>query len=76
MCSALSCPRINCGAAAMESAHTLQRSDQKRVNEVRRVRNALAAGESPLTKLERGVIIDFAKQLGVDEESKTSAILT
>ncbi len=45
----------------MESAHTLQRSDQKRVNEVKRVRNVLA-------ELERGVIIESAEQMGDNEE--------
>ncbi len=49
-----------CGVAAMESAHTLRRSDQKRVDEFKRVRNALAAGELPLTELEREVIIECA----------------
>jgi hypothetical protein len=44
----------------MESAHTLRRSDQKRVDEFKRVRNALAAGELPLTELEREVIIECA----------------
>jgi hypothetical protein len=37
----------------MEPVHVLQRSDQKRVEEVKRVRNALVAGESVPQKLRR-----------------------
>jgi hypothetical protein len=42
----------------MEPAHSLQMSDQKRVDEVKRVRNALKAGWSLLTKAERDIIAE------------------
>jgi hypothetical protein len=50
----------------MEPVHTLQRSDQKSMDKVKRVRNALAAVESPSTEVERDVIMECARELEVN----------
>ncbi len=42
-------------AAAMEATFTIQRSDQKRVDEVKRIRSALASGGSVLTNAKSSV---------------------
>jgi hypothetical protein len=54
----------------MELTHTLQKSDQKRVDEVKRVRNEQPAGESPLGEQEKVAIAVCARELRVNEESK------
>jgi hypothetical protein len=59
----------------MEPVHTLQRSDQKSMDKVKRVRNALAAVESPSTEVERDVIMECARELEVNEEAKLQEVL-
>jgi hypothetical protein len=59
----------------MEAAHTIQRSNQKRIDEVKRIRNALASGESLLTDAERNIILSCAKVQEMDEEGGILNIL-
>jgi hypothetical protein len=59
----------------MEAAHTIQRSNQKRIDEVKRIRSVLASGESLLTDAERNVILSCAQVLEMDEEGGLLNIL-
>jgi hypothetical protein len=59
-------PCIGCKATAMEPVHTLQRLDQKRLDEVNRVRRALEAEEYPLIEAEKDAIAECAKELDHD----------
>jgi hypothetical protein len=54
----------------MQTVHTIQRSDQKRINEVKRIRSALASGKSLLTDAERGIILFCAQILEMNREGK------
>jgi hypothetical protein len=55
----------------MEQKHsTLQRSDQKGVDEIKRIRSTLEAEESPLTEGENDTILECAKELGANGDSK------
>jgi hypothetical protein len=54
----------------MEPAHTLQRSDQKRLNKVRSLSGILEAGESPLTEAKEDIITERARELYIVEEAK------
>jgi hypothetical protein len=45
----------------MEPVHSLQRLDQKRLDEVKRMRSALETEESPLTEAEKDTIADNKK---------------
>jgi hypothetical protein len=54
----------------MQTVHTIQRSDQKRINEVKRIRSALASGKSLLTDAERGIILLCAQILEMNREGK------
>jgi hypothetical protein len=60
----------------MEAAHTVQRSDQKRVDEVKRIRSALASGESLLTNAERSIILSCAQTLEMNVEGKVQEALS
>ncbi len=55
-------PTISCKATAMEPIHVLQRLDQKRLDEVIRVTDALEAGEFPLTQAEKDTIAECARE--------------
>jgi hypothetical protein len=44
----------------------LHRSDQKMVDEVKRIRGALERGEYSLTEDEKNAILECAKELGMD----------
>jgi hypothetical protein len=60
----------------MKPTHTLlQRSDQKRIVKVKRVRGALEAGETPLTEAEKDIIIECARELDVGEDAKMQEAL-
>jgi hypothetical protein len=50
----------------MEATFTIQRSDQKRVDEVKRIRSALASGVSVLTNAERNTILSCAQAVEVN----------
>jgi hypothetical protein len=54
----------------METVHSLQRLEQKRLDEVKRMRRALDAGESPLTEAEKDTIAECARELHIDEQTK------
>jgi hypothetical protein len=74
----MACPHPYCSshcAAVMEAAHTIQRSNQKRIDEVKRIRSVLASGESLLTDAERNVILSCAQVLEMDEEGGILNIL-
>jgi hypothetical protein len=62
---------ISCSFFAAIEPTQVKISDQKRLNEVKRVRAATEACESPLTDdLERGVIVECARELGVKKEAR------
>jgi hypothetical protein len=63
-------------AAAVESAHTLQRSEHKRVDKIKRIRSALASGDSLFSVYERGTILVCAQMLGLDGETKLREALS
>jgi hypothetical protein len=57
----------------MEATFTIQRSDQKRVDEVKRIRSALASRGSVLTNAKRNAILMCAQALeenGVIQEQR------
>ncbi len=54
----------------------VQRSVHQTLDEVRRVRAAIEAGESQLTELEWGVVAECASELGVNGEAKLQEVLT
>jgi hypothetical protein len=60
----------------MESTHTIQRSDQKKVDEVNRVRNGLAFLESPFSNQEKAAILLCAQTLGINRETKLGEALS
>jgi hypothetical protein len=69
-------PRISCSAAAMEPTHSaLQRSDQNSIDEIKRVRGAVEAGELPFTKAESDIFLDYAKELYVSKDAKLKEVL-
>ncbi len=51
------------------------KSDQKRVDEIKRIKSALEAKEFPLTLAKRVVILGCAKELGVNEDVKLQEVL-
>jgi hypothetical protein len=60
----------------MEPTHSaLQRSDQKRVDEIRRIRGAVEVRELPLTKAESDMVLDYAKELYVSKDTKLKEVL-
>jgi predicted porin len=63
-------------AAAMELTHTIQRSNKEKVDEVKRVRNRLAFGESPFSDQEKAAILLCAQTLGINGETKLGEVLS
>jgi hypothetical protein len=53
---------ISFKVTAMEPIHVLQRLNQKRLDEVKRVMGALQAGEFPVTKGEKDNIVECARE--------------
>ncbi len=60
----------------MKSIHTLQKSNHKRVDEVKWMRNALASGESPFSEQERAAILLSPRCLGLDGDIKLRQALS
>ncbi len=64
-------PHTSYSIAAMELTHyALQRLDQKRVDEIKWIRGASEAGESPLTETKRVTVLECAKELGITGDVK------
>jgi hypothetical protein len=60
----------------MEPTHsTLQRWEQKRVDDIKRIRGTLEAGELPLTETKKDIVLECAKELGVTEIAKLQEML-
>jgi hypothetical protein len=58
-----------------EPIHTLQRSEQKKLDKIKRVRGTLEAAESPPNEAEKATITECARELDVDEETKLQEML-
>ncbi len=59
----------------MEATCTIQKSDQKRVDKVKRILSALASGESVLTDAKRNAIFSCAQVLEVNGEIQVQKVL-
>ncbi len=53
----------------------MQRSVQKRVDEIKRIRGALDSGELPLTEAKKDIVLECAKELGVNGDAKLQEVL-
>ncbi len=62
-------------AAVMQGGGQLVRSNQKRLDEVRRIRDAIATGRPVLTEQERSEITQHAASLGKDWEALVEELL-
>ncbi len=54
----------------------IQRLHQKRVNKARRIQSAIETGVSPLIEAEKGVVLECARELSVNEEAMLLDVLT
>jgi hypothetical protein len=69
-------PRTSYSTAAVEPTHyALQRLDQKRVDEIKRIMGALEAVESPITETKRVPFLECAKELGIKGDAKLQEVL-
>jgi hypothetical protein len=59
----------------MQGGSQIVRSDQKRLDEIKRMREALAAGKPVLTDQEKADIVEYAESLGVDGEAMVEKLL-
>jgi hypothetical protein len=55
-------------AAVIHGGHQLVRSDQKKMDELKRLREAMASGEPILTDRDKAEIAECTEILGVDGE--------
>jgi hypothetical protein len=62
-------------AAAIQSGSQIVQSDQKKLDEIKRIRKALAAGKPVLADQERADIVNYAEILGVEREMLEERLL-
>jgi hypothetical protein len=59
----------------MQATHQIPRSDQKKMDEIKRIHKAMATCGSILTDIEKGVITENAKVLGMSGEYHIERLL-
>jgi hypothetical protein len=59
----------------MQATHQIPRSDQKKMDEIKRIHKAMATRGSILTDIEKGVITENAKVLGMSGEYHIERLL-
>jgi hypothetical protein len=64
------------GGSNEANAHTAkQRLDQKRMDEVKRIRYSLEAGDSPLNEAKRCTVLEHPMELGNNEGANLQEVL-